>query len=107
TPEEATSAVYWGKHLRAAVRFGDGVAELLKEPDLVLLEVGPGRVLSNLAKLVAGSQAASVAVLNSMRGAQETEADEEYLLRTVGQLWLAGVKLDWSGFYAGEQRQRV
>src|SRR5436190_1535626 len=66
TANEATSADYWGRHIRAAVRFGDGVAELLKEPDLVLLEVGPGRVLSNLAKQVAG--ASSVAVLNSLRG---------------------------------------
>ncbi|MEM7758017.1 MAG: SDR family NAD(P)-dependent oxidoreductase, partial [Cyanobacteria bacterium P01_A01_bin.40] len=29
------------------------------------------------------------------------------LLKTLGQLWLAGVEVDWSGFYADEQRHRI
>jgi|GEM_PF-516325 len=112
TADEATSAEYWGRHIRAAVRFGEGVAQLLKEPDLVLLEVGPGRVLSTLAKQ-AGSPtsgangSSSVTVLTSLRSAQDPESDEEFLLRTVGKLWLAGVEIEWSGFYAGERRQRI
>jgi len=105
TADEAMSADYWGRHIRAAVRFGDGVAELLKEPDLVLLEVGPGRVLSTLSKQSEGGSARTV--LTSLRSVQESEADEEYLLRMVGKLWLAGVEIDWPGFYAGERRQRV
>ncbi len=34
---------YWGRHIRQAVRFADGVAQLLKTPDRVFLEVGPAR----------------------------------------------------------------
>ena len=41
--EEATDPGYWAKHLRATVRFGDGLAELLKEPRRALLEVVPAR----------------------------------------------------------------
>jgi acyl transferase domain-containing protein len=28
-------------------------------------------------------------------------------LNTLGQLWIAGTRVDWSGFSAGERRQRV
>ena len=27
------------------------------------------------------------------------------LLRTLGQLWLSGVEVDWAGFYAQERRR--
>jgi acyl transferase domain-containing protein len=30
-----------------------------------------------------------------------------FLLNTLGQLWLAGIEIDWSKFYAGQQRYRV
>ncbi|WP_407882796.1 SDR family NAD(P)-dependent oxidoreductase, partial [Scytonema sp. NUACC26] len=30
-----------------------------------------------------------------------------FLLTTLGKLWLAGVQVDWSGFYAREQRHRL
>ena len=42
TPEEATSPSYWGKHLRHTVRFSEAAQELLRVPNIVLLEVGPG-----------------------------------------------------------------
>src|SRR5262249_55627546 len=48
--EEATDAGYWVKHLRHTVRFSEGVEELLKEPERILLEIGPGHTLSMLAR---------------------------------------------------------
>ena len=45
-PDEATDPAYWTEHLRRPVRFDDGVEALLAEPDLLLLEVGPGSALS-------------------------------------------------------------
>ena len=50
TPEEADSPEYWAGHVRQTVRFADGVAELMKDPTRVLLEVGPGQTLSTLAR---------------------------------------------------------
>jgi len=49
-PSQATDPGYWATHLRQTVRFADGIAELLKEQERALLEVGPGQTLSNLAK---------------------------------------------------------
>ena len=50
TAAEAQSPEYWASHVRDTVRFADGVAELMKDPRNILLEVGPGQTLSTLAR---------------------------------------------------------
>jgi len=41
---------YWAAQLRQTVRLSDCLTELFKEPARVILEVGPGRALSTLAR---------------------------------------------------------
>jgi len=103
---DATNPEYWAKHLRNTVRFSDGVKELLKEPDRVLLEVGPGTTLCSLAKQQI-KQPAQRTLLSSMRHPQERQFDLDVLLTTLGRLWLSGQEVDWSGFYAHERRRRI
>ncbi|WP_306422153.1 type I polyketide synthase [Nostoc sp. CHAB 5715] len=103
TSEQATNPDYWATHLRHPVQFANGVTELLKEPNRILLEVGPGKTLTTLAK----QQTHTQTILSSLRHPQETQSDIAFLLQTLGQLWLAGVPIDWSGFYAHEQRHRL
>jgi acyl transferase domain-containing protein len=106
TAEQATDSTYWRQHLRQTVRFAEGLQELLKEPTQILLEVGPGKTLSTLARRHPDKQAEQV-VLSSVRHPQELGSDVAFLLNAVGELWLAGVKVDWSGFYTHEQRHRL
>jgi len=106
TPEEAMSPRYWAKHLRQTVRFSDGVQELLKEPNRVLLEVGPGQTLSTLVRQHANGSKDRI-VLSSVRHPKEERSDIAFILSTLGRLWLAGVKVDWSGFYRDERRHRL
>jgi acyl transferase domain-containing protein/acyl carrier protein len=103
---EATSPDYWANHLRETVRFQKGVEELLKEPELVLLEVGPGQTLSATIKQYAmnGSQPTAI---STMRPAKAGLADDEFWLAALGQLWLAGVDIDWPQLYAYERRGRL
>ncbi|HEY9849780.1 MAG TPA: SDR family NAD(P)-dependent oxidoreductase [Leptolyngbyaceae cyanobacterium] len=104
TEKEATDPHYWAKHLRQTVRFSEGISTLLKEPGQVLLEVGPGRTLTTFVKR--HSEAAQVTI-TSMRHPQENDSDVAFLLKALGKLWLAGIKIDWSGFYSGEKRYRL
>jgi acyl transferase domain-containing protein/acyl carrier protein len=104
--QEATSVEYWSNHVRQTVRFEQGLQELFKKPTQILLEVGPGRTLSKLAKQHQQKQPEQI-VLTSIRHPKEQQSDVEFLLKALGQLWLAGVQIDWSGFYAHEQRQRL
>ncbi|GAB1539414.1 beta-ketoacyl synthase N-terminal-like domain-containing protein [Scytonema sp. NUACC21] len=103
TASEATHPSYWASHLRQPVRFATGIAELIKESEHILLEVGPGRTLKTLAK----QQTNDSIVLSSIRHPKDQQSDLAFLLNTLGQLWLAGVQVDWYGFYGTEQRHRI
>lgn len=106
TAAEATDTTYWVRHLRQTVRFSDGLGLLLEEAERILLEVGPGQSLSALARQHP-QRAAGQSVINSLPPAQVKRQGQEHLLKTLGQLWLEGVHIDWSRFYARERRRRV
>jgi len=105
TDDQATDPRYWARHLRQAVRFADGVAELLQEPGRICLEVGPGRTLTTLVK--SQPAAAGHIVLSSLRHPNDLQPDPAFLLTTLGRLWLAGVSVDWAAFHANERRRRL
>jgi amino acid adenylation domain-containing protein len=106
TAEQATDSDYWSKHLRQTVRFAEELQELLKKPEYTLLEIGPGRALTTFARRHPDKTNEQV-TLTSVRHPKESQEDVAFLLTTVGQLWLAGVPIDWSAFYAQQQCQRV
>ncbi|HXU31201.1 MAG TPA: amino acid adenylation domain-containing protein [Thermoanaerobaculia bacterium] len=90
SPAEATDPGYWLRHLREPVRFGDGLAALLAERNLALLEVGPGRSLSGLARRQTTAATPIVASLGDGEGGAAGES--EAMLGALGRLWLAGVE---------------
>ncbi len=106
TDEQATSPEYWTQHLRQPVRFSDGMHELLKQKRSILVEVGPGRALSTLARQHPDAGAAG-AIINSIRHPNDKESDEAVLLNALGKLWLAGVNIDWPAFHTGQETRRV
>ena len=104
TAAEATDPAYWGRHLRQTVRFAEGVEQLLKEPELILLEVGPGRTLNTLVKPhIKGEEI----LLSTLPGPKATSSDVQSLLEVLAKLWLAGTKIDWPGLYTDERRRRI
>jgi acyl transferase domain-containing protein len=103
---QTTDATYWSRHLRQTVRFADGLAELLKDSERILLEVGPGQTLNALAKQH-GAQLGNQVVISSLPRPRDRQSDTEFLLTSVARFWLAGGHLDWEQFYANEQRRRI
>jgi acyl transferase domain-containing protein/acyl carrier protein len=106
TPQEATDATYWARHLRQTVRFAEGLQVLLQDSERILLELGPGRTLSTLVRQHP-DRSPNQLVLPSLRHPQEVDSDCVFLLNTCGRLWLAGVQIDWRAFYAEEHRHRL
>jgi non-ribosomal peptide synthase protein (TIGR01720 family) len=105
TAHEATDAQYWARQLRAPVRFADGLRELMKNGNRVVLDMGPGHTLSRLVSQQAGNGAGQVVAM--MGRADERASDENLLMRALGRLWVAGVAIDWAGLHTGEQRRRI
>ncbi len=104
-PEDVTNPEYWGRHLRQTVRFADGVRTLLRDPEAVFLEVGPGRTLASLVRME--NLPADQLVLSTLRSARDPQSDSEFLLATLGRLWLSGATVDWRAYSAGENRHRL
>jgi amino acid adenylation domain-containing protein len=105
-PEEATDSTYWARQLRGTVRFAEGLAHLLAEPQRILLEAGPGDTLSSFAR-EHPARRPEQAVIPSLRHPKSAEEDTAVLLRAVARLWLSGGNFDWEAFSAAEERRRV
>lgn len=105
TAQQATDVNYWTRQLREPVRFSQGLSELLREPERVFVEVGPGRTLTTLGARHAEGRGRTFAA--SLRHAKEETPDGAVVLEGLGRLWLAGVRIDWQGFYEDESHNRV
>ena len=104
------------QQVRRAVRFSNGIAELLHEPANILLEVGPGQTLSTLARQHPAKQTGQEIVASlkneenvkpDMRSPDLQSKDIRSMLQAVGHIWSAGGSVDWARFHGNEVRYRV
>jgi len=108
--EEATDPAYWARHLCAPVRFSEAVAELCRQPERALLELGPGLVLGSLVlqhPACRTEDGGSAAVLASLPHSYEGQSDRAHALGALGKLWLLGARVDWDGLHRHRGRRRV
>ena len=103
-PDEAVDPGYWAKQMRQTVRFAAGLDVLDHDLHPIFIEVSPNQTLTKTAKQHLDR---SAVVVPSLGRAQSKVSDSSVLLQTLGQLWSAGVEIDWSEFYRHERRQRV
>jgi phthiocerol/phenolphthiocerol synthesis type-I polyketide synthase E len=78
---------------------------LLAQPELALLEVGPGQTLTALSRQNPAWQQAQPVIASSPRTCKDPETDE--FLAAIAQLWVHGVKVDWAGLRHGPAPQRL
>ncbi|MEL6494992.1 MAG: beta-ketoacyl synthase N-terminal-like domain-containing protein [Cyanobacteria bacterium J06623_7] len=105
TDAEATDPQYWVKHIRQTVNFSAGIQTILATGNSILLEIGGGRTLATLAQQHPASS--TTTCLTSLPHPQEEIAAPEFMLDTLGQLWLAGVKIDWNSYYGDQHPGRI
>jgi phthiocerol/phenolphthiocerol synthesis type-I polyketide synthase E len=103
SPDEATAADYWVRQARQPVRFFDGLSTLLAGDSMALLEVGPGQVLSGMARSHP-RRAPSVAVVGTT-GRRLNDDDAAVSLDALGTLWAAGIIPRWSAVLSGPRRR--
>jgi acyl transferase domain-containing protein len=104
TDAEAMDPAYWVRHLRNTVRFDQGARTLLATGSRALLEVGPGRTLASLCR----QQPKKAAVVaTALRHPNEATSDVVFLKEAVGRLWVAGIEIDPTRFFAPDSQRRV
>jgi phthiocerol/phenolphthiocerol synthesis type-I polyketide synthase E len=103
---EAANPATWARQIRATVRFSDELDVLLADPSRVVVEVGPGGSLSASAmrhpRWSSGHRAVRL-----MRHQAQNRSDHDAFLLALGQLWAAGIDVDWTPRLAGHRPQLV
>lgn len=102
---DAIDPEYWTNHLRATVRFSDAMDTILKLDDIILLEVGPGKSLTTLARQK--KVAKSKTIVPSLPIPKTGEGSYTELLSALGNLWLNGLEPDWAKFYSDQSREKL
>ena len=106
TARQTMSPAYYAEHLRNSVSFEAGVRTLAADPTLMLLEAGPGNVLTTLARLTIGKDG-PLRVLQSTARPQDERSDAIILRETAAKLWVAGVPLDFTNLHARRAPRRI
>jgi polyketide synthase 12/myxalamid-type polyketide synthase MxaB len=98
--DEITQPSYWRRHMRAAVRFGDGLRALQEARPDCCIEIGPH---PTLLPLVAAACAASPPRL--VASLRRGRSDWQQMLEGLSAVYLAGARVDWRGLTeAGRDR---
>ncbi|MGX1800364.1 polyketide synthase dehydratase domain-containing protein, partial [Streptomyces albidoflavus] len=104
-PGQLTRAAYWVEHVRATVRFADGVRALTGAGANAFLEIGPGGVLTALAQSVLEADDRDEAVV--LPALRKDRDEETALLGAVAGLHVSGVRVDWSAWFTGTGARRT
>jgi len=106
TAEEATDPAYWAKQAREPVRCAESLDLVLEDSERVLLEMGPGQVLSVLASRHV-KKPTTRPLLGMFPLSRRTDDEAKHFVASIGRLHMAGVHLDWNAFHDAERRRRV
>ncbi|MFB7927438.1 acyltransferase domain-containing protein, partial [Streptomyces sp. NPDC056081] len=92
-PETLTTPAYWARHIRAAVRFHDGITTLHTRGITTYLELGPDPVLTSLVRDALDGQGAVVAAACVLqKGKDETRT----MPRALAVAFASGAETDWA-----------
>ncbi|WP_407706883.1 SDR family NAD(P)-dependent oxidoreductase [Streptomyces phaeochromogenes] len=94
-PAELCTPAYWVRHVREAVRFGDGMQALRDAGVGTFLEIGPDATLTALATLAADADQDGDAIPALRRDRPEAP----HLLNALGHLHTRGVPIDWPALF--------
>ncbi|MGA3341230.1 MAG: amino acid adenylation domain-containing protein, partial [Methylocella sp.] len=106
TADQATDPLYWARHCRETVRYAAALESLCETESPILLEVGPGRTLSSLARQSKISRAVPLITASLPDPAKKNDGDVVFL-DTLGRLWAAGMAPDWRALHVTTPRRRV
>ncbi len=94
------TADYWARQIRQPVRWRDAVATLSQQGIDLVIELGPGGMLTALSQHTWSSSSATW--LASLRG-KTREAEAASLRTAATRAWQRGAAIDWQAVHAGRK----
>ena len=95
TDQQVTDPATWTRQISSTIRFVEELDVVLSEPGRILVEIGPGGSLTGSAirhpKWSSGHR-----TIRLMRHPIQNADDRDTFLRALGELWSAGVDVDWT-----------
>ena len=99
---EIATPEYWCRHIRRTVNFADSLNTLDQQGYQVLIELGPQPHLLGMGRHCL-PEAERVWLPSLRQGC----ADWQQLLQSLGELYVRGVPIDWSGFHQDNSGHRL
>jgi len=99
---EIATPEYWCRHVKQPVRFAASMETLHQQGYEVLVEIGPKPTLLGMAR-----QCSSVVTGVWLPSLRPGHSDWQQMLQSLGELYVRGVPVDWSGFDRDYARRRV
>lgn len=104
-PQEAANPLYWSSVLHEPMDLTKVLNTLLPDKKTILLQMCINQASTCLIKQVTSDY--ECLILPSTQGYGHQTLDTNSLLTTIGQLWLSGLKVNWSNYYVSETRRRI
>ena len=104
TEEQLSDPDYWAIHVRQTVRFSDAARRLLDQPDLILLEVGPGQTLSVARAPAANAPPPTDSCSRRSAIRARRSATRSRCSARSAQVWAAGGIVDWAAVHGGRRQ---
>ena len=104
--EEIATPEYWCQHLCQTVQFAKSLETLHQEGYQIFLECGSQPILLSMGRLILEKQKTSdfTMWLPSLR---KNRSDWQQILDSLGQLFIAGIEIDWSNFYTHYSHRKL
>ena len=100
--DEITTPEYWVSHIRKPVRFAQSMTTLQEQGYKLFLEIGSKPILLGM-----GRQCLLEDVAVWLPSLRPPKQEWQQMLESLGQLYVKGIKVNWSGFNQDYPHQKV
>ncbi|MCP3760506.1 type I polyketide synthase [Streptomyces sp. TBY4] len=90
---------YWARHMCGTVEFAAGAAGLIADPELAVVEIGPGPSLGALMRAAACPPERWPMITATLPAAGDPRPADAVLADCLARLWLLGVDVDWAAHH--------
>lgn len=104
---EIASPEYWCRQMRQSIGVATGMEILYEQGYTVFVEIGPQSTLSEIGRACLEEKASADSQPVCLPSLCEGNSEWQQMLLSLGELYVRGVPVDWTGFDKDYPRQRV